>query len=399
MIKEVHAKGTLNREEAFPQGEYTTVFSLRNTNVIRFHIDLTEPVGIKRIIPITMQIYNSANSLVLNHNTTIDGEAESDRFSLGWIVNPVSGNAVAAGNYRADFTVEGSPVSSLHFRIESSVGNSNPTPVLPNLIKNVQTIGTLDRNNSWPSGSYSYTISLKAANVVRFHINLYNPIGVEKAVPITMKIYNSTGKLVLNHNTSIDSKSNYDRYSLGWIINGTDGSKVDVGRYRAEFTVNGSAPYSCSFTIESGTTSAPTSYTPTTPKVVTPKPTTPKIPDARSQARIDELTKKLSRTKGFRNYFFMMFFLAIGFGNLVSVIDEAASAAGFGMMLIGLIVGFVFFVKLITYTQRMVTENGFLTFLLCFILIPYYGIYLFFTAINALIHKSEWKREIEMLKR
>jgi hypothetical protein len=224
---------------------------------------------------------------------------------------------------------------------------------------------------------------------------LYNPIGVEKAVPITMKIYNSTGKIVLNHNTTIDSKANYDRYSLGWIINGTDGSKVDVGRYRAEFTVNGSAPYSCSFTIESGTTTS--TYTPTTPRV-TPKPT-PKIPDARSQARIDELTRKLSRTKGFRNYFFMILCLSFGIVNLVNVVNETAAPMGVLLMLVSLVAGFVFFVKLVSYTQRMVTNNGFLTFLVCFILLGYYGIYLFFTAINALIHKSEWKREIEMLKR
>jgi hypothetical protein len=83
----------------------------------------------------------------------------------------------------------------------------------------------------------------------------------------------------------------------------------------------------------------------------------------------------------------------------VDVVNETASPMGVLLMLGGLVAGFVFFVKLVSYTQRMVTNNGFLTFLVCFILLGYYGIYLFFTAINALIHKSEWKREIEMLKR
>lgn len=256
----------------------------------------------------------------------------------------------------------------------------------PSLITNVCSIGALDPNDLWPKGKYSSIVSLDIYNVIFFHATLREPVQLPKVSKVGYCIYDENGMLAIQHEMQVNFMPGNNRFSVGWIIRGADGSFVKAGKYRAELWYENSRVYEYHFMITSQEQEAVLPETERHPRrEVRQTEQIPGIVD-----RITLLEKRLSRPKGFLyalltlcGYFIMLW------GNADDLL--AVSVLGCVMCL-------VFCVMLIKYTKRYVHKSGFLAVILSVFLIWFYIIYLFAASIPAMMNAGKWKAELQKLK-
>lgn len=256
----------------------------------------------------------------------------------------------------------------------------------PSLISNVCSIGALDANDLWPKGKYSAIVSLDVYNVIFFHATLREPAQSQKMSKVGYCIYDEDGVLVIRHEMQINFMPGNDRFSVGWIIRGSDGSFVKAGKYRAELWYENSRVYEYYFMITSQEQEAVLPKTERHPKGnVQQKEQTSGIVD-----QITLLEKRLSRPTGFLYAMLMLSgFLLVLWGSREDVLAVAA---------LGGVMCLVFCNVLIIYTKRYVTQSGILAFILSVFLFWFYTVYLFVASIQAMMNAKEWKAELQKLK-
>lgn len=137
-----------------------------------------------------------------------------------------------------------------------------PRPQAPaskpsSMITNVCTIGTNDKDDLWPEGVYSQTINRDQTRVVFFHISLLRPVGFKGTVTFNKKIYNSSDNLVFDDSSTLAVEADYDRFSIGWILKGLDGSFIPSGEYRFVCSINNSPDFTHTFYVTSDAESKP----------------------------------------------------------------------------------------------------------------------------------------------
>lgn len=123
-------------------------------------------------------------------------------------------------------------------------------------VTNVCLIGTNDPDNAWPKGAYTDTVNRDKYSVVFFHMWLSAPIGFDGECKNRYRIYNKNNSLIFDSEVDIAVQSDYNRFSTGWIIKGTDGSFMPSGEYRFECTINDSPTFSYTFHITDNEESA-----------------------------------------------------------------------------------------------------------------------------------------------
>lgn len=122
----------------------------------------------------------------------------------------------------------------------------------PLIIQNISAIGSCDSDNPWPKGRYQSVFNIDQFEVVHFHISVQkHMLSHLKEIKTSMIVKNSKGDIVFEDVGTIGWQSNYDRFSQGWIIRGSDGTTVMCGKYVAEFWVENSRVRECEFEVTS----------------------------------------------------------------------------------------------------------------------------------------------------
>lgn len=132
----------------------------------------------------------------------------------------------------------------------------------PVTITHIQSIGARHGSDLWPKGSVSSVINRDLHPAVAFHIYT-NKVGFAGRVKLVFQVFDRMGNMVLNDESPIDVQPNYDKFSKVYILAGSDGSKVETGTYRAQFSINDGAPVSYTFQVVANQQMPP--YTPVPP--------------------------------------------------------------------------------------------------------------------------------------
>jgi len=118
-------------------------------------------------------------------------------------------------------------------------------------ISMINAIGSQNKNEFWPKGTYSSTINRDEFSCIAFHINLLEPFGFEGRVLNKYKIYNSDNNLIFDDVKPLDVKESYDRVAFCWVVKGTDGSVIPSGDYRFVCSINNSPEFTYHVTVTS----------------------------------------------------------------------------------------------------------------------------------------------------
>ena len=249
----------------------------------------------------------------------------------------------------------------------------------PSLISSISVMGAVDRDEPWPSGEYSPIVDLDAFNVARFHISLVKPFAEDKTVAHGFRIYDDD-VLVCEVDTTIDMKKGDNRYSVGWIIRGLDGSYVKAGKYRAVFWIDDSHEYTAHFRVVSAEQ--------VRAGLVDEEPKEEIELTLEEQKRMKNLKCNLAMPKLF--WGFVLSFLAL-------IVFTVAAPYGGAFLFITLLCLALSLLNVVRMTKKYVTDNMFFAILLV-ILGLYFSVYVAFMAIISVFKGKAWKKELDALE-
>lgn len=120
------------------------------------------------------------------------------------------------------------------------------------LISRVSSIGSNDSNAPFPQGIYSSVVDLRKFSVIYFHVFLKAPFRTSREIEFGLAIYDDMGNRVFFGESSVLAQPNYDKFSKGWILRGTDGSAVGAGTYWAVLWIGDSKAVKYQFQVVDG---------------------------------------------------------------------------------------------------------------------------------------------------
>lgn len=260
----------------------------------------------------------------------------------------------------------------------------------PAMISNVCSIGGMDPKNPWPQGKYSPIVSIDAYNVIYFHATLTKPFGVEKTATVGYFIYNDEGTLLREDQLQLSFAPQNNRFSIGWIIKGDDGSFVKAGRYRAELWIENSRVFEYNFKLTSREQEEVRREVEARHGVVNGEYGNVRQSQAAPalMERITELQKNLSRPKG----------LLYALGFIISYFAAQFGADdGSFLVVLGVVAMLVCLWMMYKYTRKYVKDSFILAVLMILPGFPIYLIYLAVTTIFYFQNKDNWQKELDAL--
>lgn len=117
IISNICSLGSNDFKNAFPTGTYSTIINRDQFQVIYFHANLIRPFGKSGTIKAHLQVFNSDNMLIFENEPEFPVNADHYRVSLSWVIRGNDGSFVPAGNYRAEISINYSPVFTYRFVI------------------------------------------------------------------------------------------------------------------------------------------------------------------------------------------------------------------------------------------------------------------------------------------
>ena len=119
-ISNVCSIGTANSSELWPHGNFTPDINIDENTTVRFAVSLLHPFGKAANLPATLRIFDErTGNLVFEDESKIYFHVDDDRYSTGWVVKNADGSYQHPGEYRAEFTVNGSRPFVYQFRLYS----------------------------------------------------------------------------------------------------------------------------------------------------------------------------------------------------------------------------------------------------------------------------------------
>lgn len=119
IIANVCCIGTNNSNDLWPKGTYSQIINRDEFSVVFFHINLLKPIGFSGTIILRKRIYNSANNLVFDNESSLEMKEEYDKISTGWILKGDDGSFIPSGEYRFVCSVNNSPEFTYSFTVVS----------------------------------------------------------------------------------------------------------------------------------------------------------------------------------------------------------------------------------------------------------------------------------------
>ncbi len=250
------------------------------------------------------------------------------------------------------------------------------------MISTVNTIGAQEENDFWPfHKTYSPIISMDMYNVMFFHATLIKPMKESKTLNVGYTIYDDRGAMIKEHSCAVAFEPGNDRFSIGWIIRGNDGSTCRAGRYRAEIWIDNSRVYEHSFAL----TSKEQEYVQMDGGLHADMRMKKGRVYSDMEQRVDELDRKLSRPKGL--------FLSLPIYPLFGVMTVGVTEEIVPMVLLGIVGMIVFWTLLTRYTTKWVVDSVVLAFLIAVPGLAIYMIYLLLTSIACWTKGDKWRAE------
>ena len=119
---------TPDKDNLWPQGNYSSVIDMNVANAMCFHVGVNGvPTG-KASVTLGIMIFNSSGERVFYNQTIIAWKNNYDRISKSWSLKNADGSfAVSPGRYRAEIWVDDSRTAEYHFELTGgySKGYSN----------------------------------------------------------------------------------------------------------------------------------------------------------------------------------------------------------------------------------------------------------------------------------
>lgn len=138
-ISNVCSIGTKDPSETWPRGIFTPDINIDENTTVRFAVSLLHPFGKAANLPVTVRIFDErTGNMVFENETSIYFRTDDDRFSTGWIVKGADGSYQHPGDYRAEFTVNGSRPFVYQFRLLSRPTGTFYRPETPQVTPTVQ---------------------------------------------------------------------------------------------------------------------------------------------------------------------------------------------------------------------------------------------------------------------
>ena len=119
------------------------------------------------------------------------------------------------------------------------------------MISNVGIKGTSDPDDYWPTTPYTQVLSVDEYSYARFHCVLMKTFSTPGVKKIGYQVFDSQGTLVHEHESELEFKTTYDRYSMFWTINPTDSVPAAAGKYTVLMWIEDSRAFEFTFRLTS----------------------------------------------------------------------------------------------------------------------------------------------------
>lgn len=138
-VANVCSIGTNDKDDPWPQGEYSPRINRDKFSVVYFHMTLLKSLDFSGTIYNKYQIYNSDNNLVHESEPSLDVKSGYDTFATGWILKGRDGTFIPSGEYRFLCSINNSPMFSYSFTVYSEEEEKANSPKSKSLFKKIKT--------------------------------------------------------------------------------------------------------------------------------------------------------------------------------------------------------------------------------------------------------------------
>lgn len=123
----------------------------------------------------------------------------------------------------------------------------------PKLIKQIHLTGTNDKNDIFSNNPYTSKIDIGKYQYLSIQVSMYHRIGYDGTIKVNYTIYDEAENCIFDDTSDLRVEADYNKFGMVWILRGSDGSRVDNGRYHLEVWVNNSSVYEYDFLIYDST--------------------------------------------------------------------------------------------------------------------------------------------------
>ncbi len=251
----------------------------------------------------------------------------------------------------------------------------------PSAISRVSTIGSNTPQNAWPQGTYSQNINVRRNTTVHFHCHLLRAQTEAAARTVGLRIFDGNDVLVHENITKIQFVPGNDRFSLPWIIREANGFAQAPGTYTALIWIDDSKVIEYPFRITSGEEQ---------------RSEAPKLSSV-SRTAVEREINDVKKNLAYPKVALFQFLTYVCFALLISSASSMSSESE--IVIIGaLIAMLVFSIQIYIGLGKALTKNGFLRFLLVYIVGIYFGIFLVIKGIICLFSMGRNKRRLKELE-
>ena len=233
-------------------------------------------------------------------------------------------------------------------------------------IARVGSIGAKEASNLWPTGEYSHTVSLKHFSAVQFHCSLITPQRKNEKRTVNIRIYDANDALVFENQVVVSFAVGNDKFAISWVIRDEGGLAQEAGKYTALIWIDNSRVVEHAFRLAS------------------------------DEAAACAPSKEIKRLEGRLNAPKLLLWHFISWLIYSFFFSSVAAEAGFPTFLFG-VLSLVVTILYFKQTRKLAKYGWFLTFILLFIVSPYYGIYLIVMSILAIVYRKTWKAKLAQL--
>lgn len=119
----------------------------------------------------------------------------------------------------------------------------------PKLIERALSYGVNGPEELWPKTYATSDIDIEQYSRVVFNLYFHNPYTNRRTIQFTMYVYDNMGNAITKSISPLEINRNTNRIAKQWIIKGSDGSRVALGKYYALFWIDNSQAFHYQFQV------------------------------------------------------------------------------------------------------------------------------------------------------
>lgn len=119
----------------------------------------------------------------------------------------------------------------------------------PKLIERTMSYGVNDPNELWPKTYATSDLDIEHYSRVTFNVFFRNPYMDKRTIEFNMHIYDNMGNAITKSVDRLEINWKTDRIAKQWILKGSDGTQVALGKYYALFWIDDSQAFRYQFQV------------------------------------------------------------------------------------------------------------------------------------------------------